>query len=413
VKPDNLLFRREAIQHRAERLYGDVNLAVPLSWQVIGYLLLAGLVTALFFLTTASYARVETVSGAIVLDRGVASILPTRRGTIAAINVREGQRVRAGDPLVGIRSDEDMTGGSTTSGRIIEALERQDERLASQSSLTLNAADDERSRLGAQMDGVRREVASIDAQILAQARLVEVAANEFKEVQAVAAKGFISRRDINQRETTLITRRQQLLQLEQSRVIKVADLAQAQRTIAQTNSTARSQAAGFESGRAQLAQRQVEIESGRGYVLAAPIDGTVTAVTARLGQPASDQHPLMMVMAAGSTPRAELEVPTQAAGFLAIGQEVRLAVDAFPYQRFGTVHARIVQISSVAVPRATPDGGTIGVYLVTAEFDAPQVMAFGRRQPLLPGMTLSARIVTRRQSLFEWLFEPLFAVGRR
>jgi membrane fusion protein len=32
---------------------------------------------------------------------------------------------------------------------------------------------------------------------------------------------------------------------------------------------------------------------------------------------------------------------------------------------------------------------------------------------LLSGMTLSARITTRKQSLLEWLFEPLYAVGRR
>ena len=139
----------------------------------------------------------------------------------------------------------------------------------------------------------------------------------------------------------------------------------------------------------------------------------MTAITGRVGQAAAQGQPLMAVMPAGSRPRAELYVPTQAAGFLAVGQEVRLAVDAFPYQRFGTVTARIAQIASTAVPRATAEGGTIPVYLVTVELGAPFVTAFGRRQPLLPGMTLSARIVTERRSLFEWLFEPLFAVGQR
>ena len=65
------------------------------------------------------------------------------------------------------------------------------------------------------------------------------------------------------------------------------------------------------------------------------------------------------------------------------------------------------------MPRQAADGNTVPVYLVTAELDEPFVTAFGRRQPLLPGMTLSARIVTERQSLLQWLFQPLFAVGRR
>jgi membrane fusion protein len=147
--------------------------------------------------------------------------------------------------------------------------------------------------------------------------------------------------------------------------------------------------------------------------LTSPISGTVTAVTARLGQPVNPQQPLMVVMPDGAVPRAELYVSTAAVGFLEVGQEVRLAVDAFPYQRFGTVAARIVQISSVAVPKATAEGGAVPVYLVTAELSEPHVTAFGRKQPLLPGMSLSARIVTEKQSLIEWLFEPLFAVRGR
>jgi membrane fusion protein len=41
------------------------------------------------------------------------------------------------------------------------------------------------------------------------------------------------------------------------------------------------------------------------------------------------------------------------------------------------------------------------------------VAAFGRNEALIPGMTLSARIVTEKQSLLEWLFEPLYAVRQR
>ena len=84
-----------------------------------------------------------------------------------------------------------------------------------------------------------------------------------------------------------------------------------------------------------------------------------------------------------------------------------------PYQRFGTVTARISEISSAVIPKATAEGVTVPVYLVTANCSQSWVPAFGRRQPLLPGMTLTARIVTKKQTLFEWLFEPLFAVSRR
>ena len=108
----------------------------------------------------------------------------------------------------------------------------------------------------------------------------------------------------------------------------------------------------------------------------------------------------------------QLSVPTSAAGFLKKGQDVRLAIDAFPYQQFGTVAARITDISNAAVAQQSA-AGAVPVYFVTAELPHAFVRAFGREQPLMPGMTLTARIITRKQTLLEWLFEPLFAVSRR
>ena len=407
------LFRKEVLEHRGDRLHGDVNIAVPVSWQAIGYLLLGALVIAGVFLATASYSRVETVAGAVVLDKGLAEIVPSRPGVVAALPASEGRAVKVGEALVQIRSEEDMAGGQTGPRRVMEALEEQDQRLASQTSLMMNAAGAEQGQLIAQIRGFGQEIASLDAQIAAQRRLVEVAGDEFREVQGVAGKGFISRRDLEARESALIGRRQQLSQLEQARAGRIADLAQARGAIAQTGASAQAQAAGVQSSRAQLAQRLAEVETAQGYTLTSPIDGTVTAVTARLGQPVNQQQPLMVVVPSNASTRAELYVPTSAAGFLAVGQVVRLAVDAFPFQRFGTVTARIVQVSSVAIAKATPDGGAVPVYLVTAELAEPSVRAFGGRQKLLPGMTLSARIVTQKQTLFEWLFEPLFAVRGR
>lgn len=411
--PPNPLFRKEVLERRADRLHGDVALAVPVSWQIIGYTLLAALIAALLFLSFASYSRVETVGGAIVLDRGLASIVPTRPGIVTTLGAREGQRVEAGAELVEIRSEEAMAGGGSGPRRVMVALERQDETLAGQSSMMMNAAAAERARLAEQIAGLDQEIRSVDEQIESQRRLVTVAETEFQSIAGVAERGFISQRDLRAREEALLARRQQLSQLEQSRGAKTSQLAEARRGITQAGASAQAQAAGVAAGRAELAQRLADVDSARGYTLTSPIAGTVTAVTARLGQPVNQQGPVMIVVPNDARPRVELYVPTNAAGFLALGQEVRLAVDAFPYQRYGTIAARITEISSVAIPRAGPDGGAIPVYLLTAELGQPWVLAFGRRQPLLPGMTLSARIVTEKQSLFRWLFEPLFAVSGR
>lgn len=407
------LFRKEALEYRADRLHGEVNLALPVSWQLIGYGLLAALAIALLFLAVASYSRVETVPGAVVLDRGVAPIVPTRQGVVAALHVKEGETVAAGAPLAQISADEDMAAGGTAPERILAAIEQQDSSLAQQSQQLLTAAEAERSRLAAQIDGLVQEIAHLDRQMGVQRELVASAAREVELIQDVAKRGFISRRDVLQREETLLARQQQLAQYGQQRSAREAALAEARRGIARVQAQARAETASLSSSRAALAQRRVDAQAARGYVLTAPVEGTVTAITARVGQAVSSEQPLMTLMPKGATPRVELYVPSSAAGFLEAGQTVRLAVDAFPYQRFGTVEAKIVQVSSAAIPRVGSEGTTVPVYLVTAALAQPWVMAFGERQPLLPGMTLTARIVTEEQSLFEWLFEPLLAVKNR
>lgn len=406
------LFRKEALTHRAERLHGNVNIATPMSWQIIGLLLFTALITVIVFLATATYARVETVPGQVALDRGVATIVSSRAGIVVGIDVTEGQQVSAGQRLAVIRSEESMATGATAPQRIREALATQDARLMEQAELVLGAARADQARLKAQIEGGLAALPSLEAQIVDQQKLIGAAMTDQNRMRQLAERGFVSKRDMEQQEAELLTRRQQLAQMEQSLSSKRSEIEQARRAITQSDMAARAQVASTQSDRATLLQQDAQSDLARGYALVAPVDGMVTALTARLGQPASLEQQLMLLVPGRSQTRVELYVPTTASGFMAEGQEVRLSIDAFPYQTFGTVHARITSISRAAIPRLGPNG-TVPVYLVTASLRHPWVMAFGHRQPLLPGMTLSARIVTEKRSLIEWLFEPLFAVRAR
>lgn len=406
------LFRPEVLAARKDRLHGDISLAVPLSWQLIGYLLFCALAAALSFLAFATYSRVEAVPGSIVIDRGTATIVPTRAGVVSELAVHDGQHVSAGDLLLRVRSEEDLASGSTAPQRVLDALDQQDRQLDSQAALTMTAATADRGRLQESIRGAQAEIQSLDQQIAEQQQLVALAETDLQQAQGIADKGFISRRDIDTRKATLLARRQQLSQLGQARTQKMTSIADAQRSIAQSFAAAQAQAVAVQSQRSQLNQQMAQFDAARGYALTSPIAGTVTALTARLGQPASQGQELLVVMPEGGRTRVELYVPTSAAGFLRKGQDVRLAIDAFPYETFGTVEARISDISTTAIGRQTPNG-MVPIYLVTAELARTSIEAFGKSQPLLPGMTLTARIVTRKQSLFEWLFQPLFAVGRR
>lgn len=407
------LFRREVVDHRTNRLHGDVRLAMPLSWQVIGYLLFAAVIAAGLFLSLASYSRITTAPGSIVLDRGVAPIVPSRSGVLLTLPVADGRHVKAGTVIATIKADEQIDTSGTAPDQILSAIDRQDAGLADQSAATIRAARAETDRQNARVAGLEAESASLDVQITVQRDLVARAKKEVETVGAIASRGFISRRDMMQREEAVLSRQQQLAALEQGHAAKVAELVDARKSIGQSLAQAAAQTASLVSSRAELAQRRVDANSGRGYALTAPIDGTVSAVVARPGQTVTSQQSLMTIVPDDAVPRAELYIPTGAIAFLRVGQTVHLAIDAFPYQRFGTVDATIMQISATTIARAEAGGATEPVYLVVTRIARPWVSAFGRRERLLPGMTLTARIVTDRQNLLRWLFEPLFAVINR
>lgn len=407
------MFRIEAVQAQRQSLQGSVHLAPPLSWQIIGYGLLATLVAVVVFLALGSYARVETVTGKIVPDAGSAVITPTRNGIVTRLYAREGTAVGAGAPLLDIRAEEVLLGGGTGPERIDAALAEEDSRLAAQQRMTDSNAGIARSRYGAQAAGLRNELTALEGQISLQRRLVVVASDSFNRVKDVAAKGFITKRELEEREQTMLARQQQLAVLEQSRAEKSATLAQTLHAMDEATGTASSTNAGIAGSRADIASRRYNIQAGRGYTLTAPITGIATAVTARLGQPVQPGTSLMTIIPAGARLEAQLYVPTRAAGFLEKGQSVRLQVDAYPFERFGAVPARITGISTAAIVQANAAGQGELVYLVTAALDNSAIRAFGQRRPLQADMTLTARIITEQRSLAEWLFEPLLAIRRR
>ena len=95
---------------------------VPTSWRRIGYLIFGSVGAALCFLSLASYSRVETVTGTITPDKGVAAILPTRSGVIASLSVGDGQVVEAGTELASVRAEEDSASGVSTAAQIAACL---------------------------------------------------------------------------------------------------------------------------------------------------------------------------------------------------------------------------------------------------------------------------------------------------
>jgi membrane fusion protein len=338
---------------------------------------------------------------------------PSEAGLVIELSAREGQRVSKGTSLAAVRIDRDLGKGDAAAVLTGAAIARQDQSLETQAKESAVAVEAQLSQVAARRSGITYEIAGLMAQIRLQREVVDSARKEVEDATEITARGFMSKRDFRTLEVTYLTHQQQLVQLEQSLSTKRSELDQANRSAAEAAAHGRSQAASIEADRAQLAQLATNARSAQSYLIVAPVDGTVTGVVTHVGQTVSSQSILMSMVPAGAILQAELQVPSTSIGFVKTGQEVALALDAFPYQRFGTIKGRVRSVSQVAIPSQVASNNTSLYYLVIVNISKPDIKAYGQIERIAPGMSLTARITTERQTLLRWVFDPLFAILNR
>jgi membrane fusion protein len=401
------LFRTEALRSQY-RLHGDVSLVPPVSWQLLGIFLVLAVGAAILFLSVAGYARTSTVTGQLEGDRGVQRAVAPRDGVIAQLLVREGERVRAGQPLV--RIDVSTRGeGAVLESERAAAIERQASALSRRAPGMAREAQARIEVLQAQVAADRAWLDQATRQIAEQHALIAAATQNLARARRVAERGFVSQEEVRRREETLSARRQALSRLEQDRSDRTARIASAGAEMERQRAELQVALADLERARGEVAGAAAGETSQRALTLTAATDGVVTGLSVHAGDTVAAGGTMLSIVPGGTRLVARLAVPPSAAGFIAPGQPVRIAVDAFPRQVYGTLPARVTNVTAATIP-VTQGGRTAEAFLVDAAIDAQSITAYGRGVPLRPGMTIAAQITTRRQSLLQWLLDPLYAV---
>jgi membrane fusion protein len=265
-------------------------------------------------------------------------------------------------------------------------------------------------------DNLRIELGYLEEQATLQQTRVTIAETAVKEVEG-ASPGSIARREIEQRRSAALMAQQELVTLHrQAAAMKreIADLA-ARLTVIPIEiaaTRADTQAAG-----AGLTERASEAEQRHAVFVLAPVAGRIAALPVAAGQPLAPNATLAVITPLAGRLEAELLAPSRAAGFIELGQDVRLQLQAFPYQRFGTVRGTVKTVSTTVLgpSEISIPGLTIQepIFRVRVALSREGIDAYGKSYPLQPGMLLSADIVFDRRNLLQWLFDPLYAVRRR
>jgi hemolysin D len=168
--------------------------------------------------------------------------------------------------------------------------------------------------------------------------------------------------------------------------------------------------------------------------LYAPIDGVVQQVAVTtIGQVVTTGQQLAVVTPNGGPLQVEALVANLDIGFVKLGQDAAVKVDAFPYTRFGVAHGKVVRIASEAVdeqqakralanatssanaanaaPTSAPGQPEAFVFPVTIELDNDTMKIGGATIRLTPGMTVSVEIKTDSRRVIDYLLSPLAKVA--
>ena len=409
------LFRAQAIEGLRSRHGRPVALFGIGSWSLVAFMIVV-FAAILIFLFTSTFARKETVEGFLQPETGSATINFARPGRVTDIYVREGQVVAKGQRLMKISLDtalEDETLGS----RLARASDRQAAELASELTAAGSSGIAERAETQSRIAGARTQIAHLAETVTLQKRRLVLGQETLSGLFKLRDRGFVSEMRVRDKQAEVIGIEQAIAdtqrQIDQTR----SEVQTLQATASQAHANSARLTAQLRANQAQLDQQRAQSDAERDVVLVAPYAGRLVTVRATVGSMLESGAPLATVLPKDAKLEAVLWVPSRAIGFVTAGDDVRLMFDAFPFQRFGTGQGVVKSISSVPVDaKDVPFEGLAregSLYRVKVVLGSQAVRAYGKAWSLSPGSRLRADLILDRQTLLDWVLDPLQAFRNR
>ena len=409
------MFHNQAVTAATQRFGSPVQAPGVGMWLATAFVVVLLGLAALFLVTT-SFPRKETVSGSLIPSHGLLPITSQRSGIVSTVFVEEGASVRQGDPIVSVSVDSVIETGESTGATLSGMAERLTQASVDRERAAEASLQSQEGGIRERMQGAARQLTVLRDNVSLYQEQRTIAEQTVRDLGRLRAEKLVSELQYRDAEVRVLNVRQSLAevqtriaQLEQEHEQMRHELGRLKAERDANRATAVSELLGAR-------EKALNYKLGTRFNLVAQSAGQVTWLQAKPGAAVTAGRTLGVMMPEGSQLFAELWVPSSAIAFVDVGTEVRLMYDAFPYQKFGVGHARIVKIAhSPTAPDELPADlqGVESQYRLLAALDDQQMQAYGKALSLMPGMRLKADLVLEKRSLLDWLLEPLHAARRR
>jgi hemolysin D len=400
---------------------------------------------------------VATALGKIIPSSRTKTIQPFETGVVRAIAVRDGQSVKAGDLLIELdptitgaelgRLKSDLLSAQLDAARLGAALGNGDPQAGfkAPAGTPANLVEMHRRFLVSQMAEQKAKLAAIDGQVAqkqAELATIRTSIDKLKALIPPLEERVEIRRHLVSKELgsrlIYLSDLQELIGQKQEVLVQQSRLSEAEAAIAALDQTRSKTVAEYERGLldelakaeqkvAGLAQDIIKAEQRTSLQkLTAPVDGVVQQLAIHtIGGVVTPAQSLMIIVPADSQLEIEAMISNRDIGFVEVGQDATIKVDAFNFTRYGLLHGKVLSVSTDAISRdkpqdpRTPDKqqgaeaassepkGQELVYAARVSLDRTRMQVEEKAVHLSPGMAVTVEIKTGSRSILSYLLSPL------
>jgi len=404
--------------------------------RIVAWALVIGLAITVLWTVFGRVDVVASAPGSLIPTGNIKLVQSPGTGVVRAIYVRNGDTVRKGQPLLDL--DPTIAGADLAAAQkglaqaeldiarnkaIADALSGRGLHFTAPAGTPPEVAETQQRLIAAQLAEIEASTASLAnarSSALADASAARATADRLADTVPILDRQI---ERMNRLDARGYAPGQRLLELERQRRTEAGDRAvalaqitrgsaearkldqQIQQTREQARRTALTDLAKAE-GDAILRREEVTKASqmNRFQRLVAPVDGTIQQLDVHtIGGVVEAAKPLMTVVPARGALEAEVRILNKDIGFIRVGQEAAVKLEAFPFTRYGAIPGRVRSINRDAVQ--DKDLGLI--YLATVTLDRNYVDAEGRRTALAPGLSATVDVKTGTRRIISYLISPL------
>ncbi|CRD46567.1 HlyD family secretion protein [Stenotrophomonas thermophila] len=406
------LFRREAIDARRDSWLGTISVSQPLKLWVLMLISLAAAIGIISIGWFGEYSKRSRVTGQLVPDLGLATVVAPSGGLVSSVAVEEGGSVRSGAALVLMSIPRAIASGEDSLDVVQKQMTIRQNELSESMKAQSSQIILQRTGLLDREQGLAREIANLDLEIGTRREQVRIGNEVLGRYRQLVGQQYVSIVQLNQQEQSVLELTNAMQVLERQKIALSRELSDVRQSIHEIPFRQRALSAGANGDLAQLRQEQVQTRAGGEVLVRAPVAGLIASRLVEPGKSVVAGEPLLSLLPEGSMLQAQLLVPSSGIGFVREGDLVLLRYQAYPYQKFGAHEGRVLKISRSAISSAEASVSE-PVYKVLVSLRSQTVQAYGLQEPLRPGMRVDADIVGDRRKIYEWVLEPLYSVSGR